>query len=96
MGRKSTALGFKSSALLAWRAEWDSPGPLAFRATAGGKWTDTELESLAPWIRRRDAYANLDIALWNRFVFTWSYNAHGTAREHMAIGYRLAGWDHGR
>lgn len=91
-----TAPGFKSSALVAWRAEWDTPGPLALQATAGGKWADTELGPLVPWISRRDAYASLEIGFWDRFVLTWSYNAHGTAREHMSLGYRLASWGRGR
>ena len=84
------ALGFKSSVLAGWKVDWTPDGPFAFELTAGHKWADTELDHLAPWISSRAAFGVLEIVFRERLVLSWSYDAYGTAREHVAIGYRFA------
>lgn len=90
-----TAPGFKSSALVGWRARWSPARIVDLQVTAGGKWVDTGLQALADSISRQDGYAAVEVAFWKRIVVSWSYNAYGTAREHMGIGYRVASWGGG-
>jgi hypothetical protein len=85
----AAAPGFQSAAMAGFRLEWDAPGPLAVAPTVGVRLSDTAYEPLRPHVSGTAVYGELEIALWDRFIARWSYNAYGTERQHVAFGWRF-------
>lgn len=85
------AIDHKSSALLAWTAAWSGDAPVAVKATVGHRWVDADFAPLTPHVANSEPYVAVELALEPGLLVSWSYNAYGTASEHVAIGYRVDG-----
>lgn len=85
----SAAPGFHSFAMAGFRLEWDAPGVLAFAPTLGARLSDTVFEPLEPHVSGVALYGSLEVAVWDRLIARWSYNAYGTERQHVALAWRF-------
>jgi hypothetical protein len=86
----TAAPGFQAAVMAGWRVEWSPPGPIDLGVTAGLRYSHTAYAPLEPHIAARAAYGGLEVALWDGFVATWTYNAYGTERQHVAFSWRFA------
>ena len=83
--------GLRSHALLAVRAAWRPQPAFELQAMLGARFADADFAPLAAHLSRVGGAARLGIALDRRYLLHWSYNDHGDRRQHLTLGYRLAG-----
>ncbi|MEO1366792.1 MAG: hypothetical protein AAFX50_06415 [Acidobacteriota bacterium] len=83
------APGFRHTAVASVQAFWQPTDFLAVEALAGARFSESSLRFLEPHLEDIDAVAELGFVIQDRILVSWSYNDHGTAREHFAIGYRF-------
>ncbi|MEM1178540.1 MAG: hypothetical protein AAGM22_09355 [Acidobacteriota bacterium] len=84
-----SAPGFRNTAVASVQAFWQPTDYLAVEALAGARFSESSLRFLDPHLEEVDAVAELGFVLQDRILVSWSYNDHGTAREHFSIGYRF-------
>lgn len=79
--------GFRTNALAGWRTRWRPTESFGVDLILGGRYAETDLELLAPQLRRKGPAALLEIELPLHVVFEWSLNRYGTDREHFSFGF---------
>lgn len=83
------APGFRSTAVAALQAHWQPRDFLAVEALAGARFSESSLSLLDRHLEELEPVAELGFVIQERILVSWSYNDHGTGREHFSIGYRF-------
>ena len=83
------APGFRSHAVAGVQAHWQPRDFLAIEALAGARFSESSLSYLDRHLEEVEPVAELGFVIQERILVSWSYNDHGTAREHFSIGYRF-------
>ncbi|MEM6795393.1 MAG: hypothetical protein AAF725_15555 [Acidobacteriota bacterium] len=87
------APGFRSSALAGVQMQWSGWSFLDVEALLGARFAHSSLDVLSPHLESAELAARLALVIRDRLLVTWSYNKHGTGREHFALGYRFGAGD---
>jgi hypothetical protein len=85
------APGLRSHAVLGAQARWRPHELVAVEALAGIRLSDAAHPALEPHLVDRAPVVRLGALLLDHIVLAWSYNDYGDEREHLSLGYKVAG-----
>lgn len=83
------APGHRSLAAAGAQARWQPAPDWVIEAFAGARWARASLAPLEPHLGGVDLAARIGLLWRERYLLSWSLNAHGDRREHWTVGYVL-------
>lgn len=83
------APGHRSLATAGAGARWQPAPDWVIEAFAGARWARASLAPLEPHLGGVDLAARVGLLWRERYLVSWSLNAHGDRREHWTVGYVL-------